>query len=135
MRFVRVPSFGDHREQGSAVVGFAYTSALLTLLFLSLLQVAFIMHTRVVLIDIAGEGARAAGRHGSSLAQGESHARELLTQVPGEHTVSSRVSSHQGFRIVEMTVQGTLPVIGAFGVSNGLSVTGRGVVESYQEVP
>lgn len=122
------------REDGSAVVGFVFTSLLVTLLFLALLQVALAMHARIMLIDIAGQGARVAGRHDSSLSEGKDYARELAQQVPGEHEVSAQIIEKDGLQIVEFTVTGTLPVLGTLGVPHGITATGHGMVETYVEV-
>lgn len=44
----------QRNEQGSAAVGFLFTSLLLTMVLMGLLQLVMVMHTRVLLIDIAG---------------------------------------------------------------------------------
>lgn len=116
-------------EQGSAVTGFLFTSLLLTIVLMGLLQLVMIMHTRVMLIDIAGEAARIGGRYGGSTNQGITHAQQLLTTVPGKHTVTATPTTIGGRQAITVNIAAELPILGPYGIPGGLKVQGSGFIE------
>ena len=70
-------------------VEFVLVGVLLTLVTLSVLQVAFALHIRTTLIDAAAEGARFAALADSSLPAGIERSRELITAALGESYAQS----------------------------------------------
>lgn len=74
-------------DAGSSVVEFTLVSVLLVALFLAVLQVAIVLHTRNVLVSAAQEGARYAANADRTPAEGA-----LRTQQPSAR-LSGRVSA------------------------------------------
>ncbi|WP_435299621.1 TadE/TadG family type IV pilus assembly protein [Timonella sp. A28] len=123
-----------NQETGSATVGFLFTALLSVTVFLGLLQTAVVLHTRATLIDIAGEAARVAGRHGASAQDGTKRAHELLHTVPGDAHVHVEHLTVGTGSIVRVTISSDFPILGGFGINEGLTVSGHGVVEEYEDL-
>lgn len=122
-------------ERGSAVAGFALTAGLTTLVFVIVLQFAFVLHTKAVLIDAAGQGARVAARHDSGTGQGVARTVQLLESVaPGAKITTSVQSLTVGERI-EVEVAATLPILGSFGIPGLLKAKGHAIKEAYAPSP
>lgn len=103
-------------------------TALLTLVFLSVLQVGFAMHIRTTLIDAAAEGARYAGLEGATAADGQLRTEQLIaTAISDEYAQDIRVE--RGDTLVAVTVRAPMPVIGLIGFPNGVEVTAHAPVE------
>lgn len=120
------------RDTGSAAVDFVLVGALVTLVFMAVVQLTLGLHVRNTLVDCAGEGARYAGRADRSLADGERHTRELIATAlaPGfAGTVTARTVERGGLEMVEVEVRAPLPVIGLLGPSGGITVRGHGIEE------
>jgi hypothetical protein len=82
--------------------------ALVTVLFVGVLQLALTLHVRTTLIDCAAEGARFGALAGSTPAAGAQRARDL-----------------------EVRVRAPLPVLGLLGPGGVIAVSGRAVAESW----
>jgi hypothetical protein len=121
------------RDGGAAVVDFVLVGALLTLVFLGVVQLGVVLHVRNTLVDCASEGARygaladrtpqdAAGRTADLIA---------LSLSPGyARDVRAGYADVAGLRTVEVTVSAPLPVIGLLGPSRTLTVSGHGADEA-----
>ena len=121
-------------ERGSAVAGFALTAGLTTLVFVIVLQFAFVLHTKAVLIDAAGQGARVAARHDSGPDQGVARTAQLLDPIaPGAQIAASVQRLETGDRI-EVEVKATLPILGSFGIPGLLTARGHAVKQVYAPV-
>lgn len=121
-----------NRERGSAVAEFVLIAALGLFLALAVFQLAFALHIRVTLIDCAGEGARAAATIGADPGLGVERTRALITSsLHPTYTqdVRARVVESDGLEMVEVTVSAPLPLLGYFGPSGTLQVSGHAVVE------
>lgn len=121
-----------HDDRGSAVVEFVLVGVLLTLVTLSVLQVAFALHVRTTLIDAAAEGARFAALADSSLPAGIERSRELITAVLGPsyaQSISVGTGAYGGHPVVIITVRSPLPLIGMVGIDDSLEVSGRAALE------
>ena len=106
--------------------------ALLILMFLAAFQVGFALFVRNTLISDATEGARFGARADATADAGASRARELSTRgLAGRFArdVRADVVDEGGARVVRVTVVAPLPVVGPFGPSQTLIVSGR----AYQE--
>ena len=124
------------RDEGAAVVDFALVGALLTLLFVGVLQVALVVHVRNTLIDCAGEGARWAARADRTPDDG---VRRTLDLIAAELSpayaarVAGRIGAHEfdqgGVRVVEVTVRAPLPVVALAGPTGVLTVRGHAFAE------
>jgi Flp pilus assembly protein TadG len=119
-------------DRGSAAVEFVLVGVLLTLVTLSVLQVAFALHVRTTLIDAAAEGARYAALADSSLPAGIERSRELIIAALGQgyaQSISAGTGAYAGHPVVIVTVRSPLPLIGMVGIDDTLEVSGRAALE------
>src|SRR3954453_12124173 len=119
---------GARSERGAAVADFAMVSALVLLLFLAVFQLGLALHTRNTLISCASEGARLGARADAVPGQGVSRTKALIRQSLSPrfaHDVTSRETSVNGVRVVEVRVVAPVPVIGLLGPDDRLDVVGR----------
>ena len=126
------PGAGLEAERGSAIVDFVLVGALLTVLFVAVLQLALTLHVRNTLIDCAAEGARYGALSGSSPAAGAERTRQLINSAVDARyaaDVEARTTSLDGAPVVEVSVRVPLPVIGLFGPSGVIAVAGRAYAE------
>lgn len=115
-------------ERGSATVEWTLVAGLLTLVFLSVLQVGFAMHIRTTLIDAAAEGARQAGLEGATAMDGYLRTEQLIaTAVSSEY--ADDITVERGETLVTITVRAPLPLIGLIGFPEGVEVTAHAPVE------
>jgi hypothetical protein len=120
------------KDEGSAVAEFAAVAGLLALLFAAVVQLAVVQHVRATAADCAGEGARFGALRGNTPELGARRSRELLAA-----SLSSRFADHVvadvvdlgGLRVVQVTVDAPLPVIGLFGAGRGMHLEGHAVLE------
>lgn len=123
---------GERVDRGAAVVDFVLVGALLTLVFVALLQLAFVLHVRNVLIDCATEGARYGALADRDAGAGAQRTRELITadlSAGYAGDVDAVVLDRGGLAVVEVRVTAPLPVAGLLGVGRAITVTGHSVVE------
>jgi hypothetical protein len=121
------------RDDGSAVAEFAMVGAILTVLTVSVLQLALALHVRNTVLDSASEGARFAALADNSPADGILRCRTLITTAIGAgYATDIRASSGtwMGHPAVTITVRTTLPVIGLLGVGGALEVSGHAAIET-----
>lgn len=110
-------------------------AALLTVLTLSVLQLALALHVRTTVQDAASEGARAAALADADLPGGARRASELIATALGpgyDAAVTATSGESHGRQIAVVTVRSTFPVLGLIGLERGMEVTGRAVVETYR---
>lgn len=119
------------RERGAAVVDFVLVGALLTIFFVSIVQLALILHVRNTLIDAAASGAR----YGTLADRSADDARRRTGELIGTalnadfaRDIQTREVTFQGLRTLEVTVRAPLPVIGLIGPREGLEVTGHAAI-------
>ena len=120
------------RDSGAAVVDFALVGALLTLLFLGVVQLATVLHVRNTLVDCAAEGARFGALADRTPADGAQRTRDLIVSALSPRfaeNVSAGPARVDGLDVVRVTVEAPLPVIGLLGPSDGITVTGHGMQE------
>ena len=122
-------------DDGSAAVDFALVGGLLTLVFMSVVQLGLLLHVRSTLVDCTAEAARAAARAGRSPSDGEARLRELLAADLGtRYAARTRVTGAErttvgDVEVVTLTVSAPAPVVGLAGPSRGLTVTAHAVAE------
>lgn len=124
---------GRSGERGSAVVDFALVGALLTVLFVALVQLTVVLHVRNTLIDCAARGAGYGALADLTPADGAARARRLITAEFGPgfaRRVSARRVDVDGVRTVEVTVSAPLPVAGLLGPARRLTVHGHALAEA-----
>ena len=119
------------REHGAAVVDFVLVGALLTMFFVSIIQLALILHVRNTLIDAAASGAR----YGTLADRSADDARRRTGELIGTalnadfaRDIETREVTFQGLRTLEVSVWAPLPVIGLIGPREGLEVTGHAAI-------
>lgn len=120
-------------DSGSAPAEFAMVGGLLTVLTLSVIQLGLALHIRNTLLDAASEGARFAALADNQLGDGVARAQDLITTAIGAAyagDVSATTGSYLGHPAAIVTVRAPLPLIGLFGVSDGLEVEGHAAIET-----
>ena len=115
-------------DRGAATVEWTLVSALLTLLFLAVLQLGFALHIRATLLDAAAEGARTAGLVGAVSEDGRDRTAELITLAVASH-YASNIEVVRGPEVAIVTVRAPLPVIGVWGFPDGIEVVAHAPVE------
>jgi Flp pilus assembly protein TadG len=123
-------------DRGSAVVDFALVGALLTLVFLSVVQLGLLVHVRNTLVDCAAEGARYGARADRGPSDAVERTRELVASELSDRyaaRVGGRISAGEvdrgGVRAVEVRLSAPLPVVGMAGPTGLLSVAGHAYAE------
>lgn len=105
------------REQGSSTVEFTLVSVLVVFLFLLVLQVGLVLHTRNVLVAAAQEGARYGANADRGTADAERRAREVVADAlsPG---LAARMEPPRaalvevdGAPVMEVTLAGPVPLV------------------------
>lgn len=124
---LRAPG-GLRSERGSAAVDFVLVGGILTLIFVSIMQLALVLHVRNTLIDAAGSGAR----YGALADRGPEDARgrtvSLITgSLNSAYATDVQVEEIQrgGIRTLRVTVNAPLPAVGLVGPAGGLEVEGH----------
>ena len=122
------------RERGSSTAEFALVSVLLVGLFLAVLQLGFVLHTRNVLVAAAQEGARYGANADRGVADAEARTREVVTGalssgVAGRMTYEAQQVVRGGVTTVEVTVRGPLPLVFLPAGPLSLSVRGHALEE------
>lgn len=115
-------------ERGSAVVEFVLVGTLLTLVFISVVQLALILHVRNTLIDAAASGAHFGTLADRSPEEGTDRTRELIAVALNSgyaQDVSSSLERVDGITTLKITVRAPMPIIGLIGLSNVMEVSGH----------
>jgi hypothetical protein len=121
------------RDDGSAPAEFVMVGALLTVVTLSVVQLALALHIRNTVLDAASEGARFAALADNGLPDGATRARDLITVALGRGYASNVTASYGwylGHRAAIVTVRTPLPLVGLVGIDGGLEVSGHASVET-----
>jgi Flp pilus assembly protein TadG len=124
---------GGRPERGAAIVDFALISALTTLVFVAIVQIAIVVHVRNTLIDCAADGARYGALADRTPATGASRTRELITaDLSGAYArdVTARTELVAGVPTIAVTVRAPLPLLGLIGGARVLTVVGHALLES-----
>ena len=119
-------------EGGAAVVDFVLVGALLSLIFVSLVQLAVVLHVRNTLIDCAAQGARFGALADRSPADGVARTRELITQDLSARYAADVVADRErvdGLDTVVVRVRAPLPLVGLLGAGRVLTVSGHAQLE------
>ncbi|TFD50654.1 pilus assembly protein [Cryobacterium frigoriphilum] len=124
---------GRAADSGSAVAEFVMVVSLLTLLTLSVMQLALALHIRNTVLDAAAEGARYAALAGHVPADGSLRTRDLISAALGDRfaaDVTASIETVSGVSTVAVRVRAPLPILGLLGPQDGLEVTGHGALET-----
>ncbi len=120
------------REDGAAIVDFVLVGALLTLVFVAVVQLATVLHVRNTLVDCASEGARYGAFADRTPQDGAQRTRDLIAASLSPRFAGDVRARHvqvDGLQTLEVTVAAPLPVIGLLGPSGVLVVSGHGAEE------
>ncbi len=119
-------------DAGSAIAEFVMVSALLSVLTLSVLQLALALLVRNTVLDAAAEGARFAALADNTLADGVGRTEDLIGTAIGDGysgEVSANYASYLGHPAVVITVRAPLPMFGLVGIDGTLEVSGHAALE------
>ncbi|WP_237188483.1 TadE family protein [Rothia nasimurium] len=121
----------QQKDSGNATAEFVMVSALVILMFLGVLQVAFAMFTKNVIQDAASQGARYGAMIDRSPQDGAQRTRELLTAVlPDAYSadVTYTITQWHGADAVQVRVNAPIPLLGPFGLNSRWEVTGHAIL-------
>lgn len=110
------------------MVDFVLVGALLTLFFLSIVQLMLVLHVRNTLIDAAASGARYGALADRTPLDAKARAEELAGRsLNGDFArdVTSIQVSVDGIQTLEVTVRAPMPVVGLLGPGGLLEVKGH----------
>lgn len=108
-------------------------SALLTVLTLAVIQLGLALFIRNTVVDAAAEGARFGALADRTPADGVARTADLISTALGPDyasDVSASTISFLGSPALVITVRTPLPLIGLFGISDGLEVSGHAAIET-----
>lgn len=126
-------AIGGSSDSGSAVAEFVMVAGLLLFVALAIFQLGLALYVRNTLIASASEGARYGARADASPGDAAGRTAGLITTAlnasfAGDVSASTSTTA-AGVRIVEVRVSAPLPVVGPFGPSGALTVSGRAFSE------
>lgn len=107
-------------------------SGLVVLFFLAAFQLGLSLYIRNTLIAHAAEGARYGARADSTPADGADRARSLIgssVRASYADNVTAFRTTDGGVAVVQVRVVAPLPVVGPWGPSGELTVSGRAYAE------
>lgn len=126
---VPAPPLARRRDGGNSTVEFTLVSVLVVALFLLVLQLGFVLHTRNVLVASAQEGARFGANADRDPADARARTREVVatalsSSVAGRMEYDAVEVVQGGLLTMEVTVRGPMPLI--FLPAGPLALTVRG---------
>ncbi|MGA7206729.1 MAG: TadE family protein [Specibacter sp.] len=116
---------------GAAVVDFVLVSALVTVMFLALIQLALVLHVRNTVADAASSAARYGALADRTAQDAQGRAELLIDSALGSHyaqDVRASVSSRDGVAVLTVSVTAPLPLIGLFGPARSLEMSGHAII-------
>lgn len=119
-------------QRGSAIADFALVSVVLVPLFFGVLQLALIWHVRTTLTSAASEGAHYGATYSRTADDGGRRTSDVIDDVFGRRlsaTVSAHETSIDGQAAVEVAVKADVPVLGFWGPTVTVEVSGHAVKE------
>ena len=128
----RCASAWRRSQDGSAIADFALVSVVLVPLFFGILQLALVWHVKTTLTSAASEGARYGAAYDRTTLDGQRRTSAVIDETFGtdfrdEVTASdSTVSGQPG---VEVDVSAQVPMLGFWGPTITVEVTGHAVKE------
>ncbi|WP_151526254.1 TadE/TadG family type IV pilus assembly protein [Serinicoccus kebangsaanensis] len=124
---------GAAPDRGAAAAEFAMLAALVSVLMLAVVQLAFGLHLHNTATAHVVEGARVGARADSTPADGARRAQELMASslpggAQGVEVTASRVVVG-GVAVVEVSARLRLPIVGPLGPGQQMSVVGQAYAE------
>jgi Flp pilus assembly protein TadG len=117
---IQSPEADRRSDSGNASVEFLLVSILVVALALGVIQLAFALHVRNVLISSAHEGAHYAALADRTPSEGAQRTESLVSSALGgvNASVSAQPDNIGGAPAVAVTVVARVPLIGWWGVGN-----------------
>jgi hypothetical protein len=109
-------------------VDFVLVGGLLTVIFVSIIQLALVLHVRNTLVDAAASGARYGTLADRSAADAQQRTASLIAgslNPSFAQDVAVGESEHQGLRTLQVTVRAPFPVLGLLGPAGMMEVSGH----------
>lgn len=106
-------------------------SALVTVIFVALLQLTLALHVRNIVADAASSAARYGALGDRSMADARDRAATLVSSALGSgyvQDISVDVESVNGLDVLRVSISAPLPVLGLLGPSHSLEATGHAVI-------
>ncbi len=128
----RVTTRRRRLEDGSAIADFALVSVVLVPLFFGILQLALIWHVKTTLTSAASEGARYGAAYDRTTQDGGRRTSAVIDDVFGtafNDQVTARGTSVSGHPGVEVDVAAQVPVLGFWGPTITVEVSGHAIKE------
>ncbi|WP_258068602.1 TadE/TadG family type IV pilus assembly protein [Arthrobacter sp. N199823] len=134
---MRSPNLGHPRlrvrsgDSGAAVVDFVLVGALVTVIFVALLQLALVLHVRNTMADAASSAARYGALGDRSAEDARARAILLMAGALGPNYVQDvtvSVKNQDGLDLLEVSINAPLPLLGLFGPTRSLEMTGHAVI-------
>lgn len=113
------------------MVDFVLVSALVTMMFLALIQLTLALHVRNTVADAASSAARYGALADRTPHDAQLRAQSLLESALGSgyaQKVEASVGQSGGLSILTVTVSTPLPVIGLLGIGGELTMSGHAIV-------
>lgn len=113
------------------MVDFVLVGALVTVIFVALIQLALVLHVRNTVADAASSAARYGALGDRTAADAQERAALLVGSALGPNYVqdiSASVQSINGLNVLSVSISAPLPVLGLFGPSRTLEMTGHAVI-------
>lgn len=119
---------GDSGDSGAAVAEFVMVVALLTAVFVSVLQLALVLHVRNTLMDAAAAGARYGALADRTAADGAQRTRSIVSDSLSPsfaENVSAQTFQVAGADGVRIVIDTSFPLMGFLPVAGDLTVRGE----------
>nr|WP_256939387.1 TadE/TadG family type IV pilus assembly protein [Arthrobacter sp. BF1] len=119
------------RDSGAAVVDFVLVGALVTVIFVALLQLALVLHVRNTMADAASSAARYGALGDRTAEDARARAILLMDGALGPsyvQDVTVSVKNQGGLDLLEVSINAPLPLLGLFGPTRSLEMTGHAVI-------
>lgn len=122
-------------QRGSSTVEFTLVSVLVVLLFLIVVQVGLVLHTRTVLVAAAQEGARYGANADRGPADAERRALQVVADALSPEVAArldrprARLVDLDGAPVLQVTLAGPLPLVLLPAGPVRLTVTGSALEE------
>ncbi|MFQ4147228.1 TadE family protein [Arthrobacter sp. LAPM80] len=110
---------------------FVLVGALVTVIFVALIQLALALHVRNTVADAASSAARYGALGDRTAADARERATMLVGTALGPNyvqDVSVTVETRNGLNVLRVSITAPLPVLGLFGPARSLEMTGHAVI-------
>lgn len=113
------------------MVDFVLVGALVTLIFVALIQLTLALHVRNTVADAASSAARYGALGDRTSADARERATMLVGAALGQNYVeeiSVNVETRDGLKVLSVSITAPIPLLGLFGPPHTLEMTGHAVI-------